>query len=624
MAYADNHAQGNLQTATDAHDSAVGQLGPRDNAVFASYAPFAPRDNTFAPYAPRTYVANNDAGSLGDIHDAAYQELLQKADRLTVTSTRVDICRAYDDVLVAEYEKHRLFCLRASHFKSTTPTAFRGSDWEWLSTRIRKQRSAKHMEYPESFKHIRAITINKADGIPMARTLNATGIPRRQLKRKATAADATSNLDGMILDAEPVLSEEKVENRAAVDDNTSVSGHSTAAIPSVADIQAAVNIATAIATGNMSRSFSLAASQSPVDTARVNLSPPAAAATSTTATATTAAKLAPTTDAQSAIYSYARTAAKVVPSHRNSDSNGDDDDGDDDDNDSVASADQLITNHKSAVPQNLDRLALGETGDVSDDLRQFISPLILLRCAVFGFGRCSIASVMFALGVISLDESARAAVQYSKQKGQLFTALQKKIDAVRTSLIKVATASRNTGDWLNTVPYCIRLHYFPQNSQFKPTSHSHSLDKFIDLLKKPDQYLDYGVFYLLSKHYEISIYIIQAFKKDQKNILCRRITHPDSEKPIILILHDNSPYRHFETLCTPDGKMQFKANHEIITKLRNLEQEYGGIKEADDELRLFLLQQETQHSVSESTTTTTKSAQITQPVANKRSRTRRQ
>ena len=164
-----------------------------------------------------------------------------------------------------------------------------------------------------------------------------------------------------------------------------------------------------------------------------------------------------------------------------------------------------------AAPQHLNHLKLGDTGDISDDLRDVIFPLVLLRCAVFGLGRCSIASVMFALGFITPVESTKASAQYSKKQGQLFKALQKKIDAVRILLITVATVMLSTGEWLNTVPYCIRMHYFPQDSQFKPLNYNHSLNKFIDLLKNSESYLDYGAFYLLSKHYEVSIYIIQAF-----------------------------------------------------------------------------------------------------------------
>ena len=74
---------------------------------------------------------------------------------------------------------------------------------------------------------------------------------------------------------------------------------------------------------------------------------------------------------------------------------------------------------------------------------------------------------------------------------------------------------------------------------------------------------------------------------------------------LILILKSQSflfcmtilAYRHFEPLKTlRKGNMQFKANDEIIIKLRNLEQEYGEIKEADDEMRLFLLAEEKKQS----------------------------
>ena len=181
----------------------------------------------------------------------------------------------------------------------------------------------------------------------MTRRLNAAGTIRRRHQREAAAANAAGNPDAMIVDSAPPVSDAEVNHQAAVvANNASATEQSTAVIRSVAEVQAAVDVATATAAGNMSQSFSLMASQSAVGTVRFNLPATAAAATSTTTTSTTTSTSARTTAAQSAKSVSGRKAAAVMSSHQNADST-DDDDGDDNDNDndSVASCDQLVTRH---------------------------------------------------------------------------------------------------------------------------------------------------------------------------------------------------------------------------------------------------------------------------------------
>ena len=163
-------------TQRQMHSTAPLQIVARNDALFVPFPPIVPHNNTFVQYAPRhnafeQYAAHNNADSLGDLSDAAYEELFEAADRLTVTASREAICRVYEDVLAPDVHKHKFFCRRAAHLKNAGAAVFNASEWQWLLTRVRKLRSDSKKEYPETFTRVRQIIISKADGVPMARRL---------------------------------------------------------------------------------------------------------------------------------------------------------------------------------------------------------------------------------------------------------------------------------------------------------------------------------------------------------------------------------------------------------------------------------------------------------------------
>ena len=198
------------------------------------------------------------------------------------------------------------------------------------------------------------------------------------------------------------------------------------------------------------------------------------------------------------------------------DDDDEDDDDDDGDNESDEGDDPMITSSK--LHQNVSELTtlkLGEKGSLPKALIIFLVPYILLRHAVFGYGRCSIASVMRALEIITQTELEYVSKQYQRHEGKAFDAMQQKIDAVREALVDRAKFMLSTlPEFLNKVPGKLRMFYYsqinnqPSQSNSKPsqsnnqppTRHDQSLLLFISRLEKPKYYFDYTVFYFLSDH----------------------------------------------------------------------------------------------------------------------------
>ena len=289
-----------------------------------------------------------------------------------------------------------------------------------------------------------------------------------------------------------------------------------------------------------------------------------------------------------------------------------DDDDDEGDNESDEGDEATITS--AVMRQNINELTtlkLGEKGSLPNALVNFLVPFILLRHAVFGNGRCSIAAVMRALEIITQTELEQVSKQYQRHEGKAFDTMQQKIDDVREALVGRAKYMLSTfPEFLNKVPGKLRMFYYSQinnpssQSNNQPrTRHDQSLLIFISRLEKPNDYLDYTVFYFLSDHYDVSIFILHA---DQCNVdgspRCQRII---KDSKLTLIILYNSILKHYEPLSMNDVFL-FEIDNPLIIKLNTLDQQYSHLAGRDEEMFLYRQQEELTNGTTSTTSTSAK------------------
>ena len=170
------------------------------------------------------------------------------------------------------------------------------------------------------------------------------------------------------------------------------------------------------------------------------------------------------------------------------------------------------------------------------------------RLPVIADGRCSVASVLLARGVIA-DEHATDVGRWV-------------IDAERRCLGQSMADRWTVADWVRRVPIVLRGGNKPIDAT-EPSGVRHSYEVYRELLteKPPTRWLDHCVFYLASAEYDIGIFIIFQWGADGGSWHCIHVGR-DKARHIVLYMARG----HYECL-EYGGLREFSSEHEFVVRM---------------------------------------------------------
>jgi hypothetical protein len=184
-------------------------------------------------------------------------------------------------------------------------------------------------------------------------------------------------------------------------------------------------------------------------------------------------------------------------------------------------------------------------------------PLHTLK--VIADGRCSVASVLLALGFID-DE-------HGNQQGRHY------IDTARRALGNSLHSEWDEEQWITAVPIELRGANIRWSEDEKSIAQS-SLDTYHRLLTKsrPETWLDHCVFYLASRRYDVGVIIVRITLNtagdEEAQVSCRRVGQ-DCARHIVIVHTIRGRSGHYECVQY-DGHRAFPPQHELVTRLIDL------------------------------------------------------
>ena len=166
---------------------------------------------------------------------------------------------------------------------------------------------------------------------------------------------------------------------------------------------------------------------------------------------------------------------------------------------------------------------------------------------VIADGRCSVASVLLARGVI--DDF------HNTPQGR------QTIDAERRRLGETMLAKWSEREWIERVPVHLRAAHFDRPGLQSSTRERRSYTLYHELLttKRATMWLDHCVFYLASAEYNIGIFIMHDIGND--SWYC---THVGADKDSHIVLYHGP--NHFECVEYA-GLRRFPSDHELVKQL---------------------------------------------------------
>ena len=192
------------------------------------------------------------------------------------------------------------------------------------------------------------------------------------------------------------------------------------------------------------------------------------------------------------------------------------------------------------------------------------------RLPVIADGRCSVASVLLARGMI--DDA------HINERGR------QTIDAERRRLGRSMMDRWTEADWIRRVPMHIRGAYTTYDQTDPAGTRRHSSHKALHHLlteKAPTEWLDHAVFYLASAEYGIGVFIIRT--ADSGKWYCERIGE-EADRHIVLY----QACGHYE--CVEyDGLRLFPSDHEFVGRMSEFAARHPGHPDIEDDIELQAL-----------------------------------
>ena len=192
------------------------------------------------------------------------------------------------------------------------------------------------------------------------------------------------------------------------------------------------------------------------------------------------------------------------------------------------------------------------------------------RLPVIADGRCSVASVLLACGMIDdahINEHGRQT-----------------IDAERRRLGRSMMDRWTEADWIRRVPMHIRGAYTTYDETDPAGTRRHSSHKALHQLlteKAPTEWLDHAMFYLASAEYGIGVFIIRT--ADSGKWYCKRIGE-EADRHVVLY----QACGHYE--CVEyDGLRLFPSDHEFVGRVSEFAARHPGHPDVEDDIELQAL-----------------------------------
>ena len=221
-----------------------------------------------------------------------------------------------------------------------------------------------------------------------------------------------------------------------------------------------------------------------------------------------------------------------------------------------------VAHSDGPVDRPLPRAVLDELPSLSHQPR---------RLPVIADGRCSVASVLLACGMI---EDA-----HINERGR------QTIDAERRRLGRSMMDKWTEADWIRRVPMHLRGAYTAYDKTDPAGTRRHSSHKALHQLlteKPPTEWLDHAVFYLASAEYGVGVFIISTVGHSGK-WYCERIGG-EAERHIVLY----QACGHYE--CVEyDGLRLFPSDHEFVGRVSEFAARHPGHPDIEDDIELQAL-----------------------------------